>query len=74
MPSRNTPTHIDSPDDIACSVTGHTIGLGTHKHGCAMHLSPAAARWLAKELQMQAAEVDRKAAEDMVSNVRMVME
>ena len=66
------PVHIDDPADIVCGITGYAVEVGPSKDR-AMHLSPAAARWLAKELQIQAAEVDRKTARAMVGNVRKVI-
>jgi len=73
MSTRNTPTHIDDPGELTLKVEGYTIELGTLLWGPAMNLPPHMARWLAKELQMQAAEVDRKSARDMNANAAEVM-
>ena len=73
MSTRNPPTHIDDPGELTLKVEGSTIELGTLLWGPAMHLPPHMARWLAKELQMQAAEVDRKSARDMTANAAEVM-
>lgn len=74
MTTRNTPTHIDDPSELTSVIEGYLIRLGTHKHGPAMHMTTEVARWLAKELEMQAAEVEAKAARAMVENTRKVME
>jgi len=74
MTTRNTPTHIEDPGELTIKVEGYTIELGTLLWGPAMNLPPHMARWLAKELQMRAADVDRKAARDMCDNAAKVME
>ena len=71
--TRNTPTHIDDPGELSLKVEGYTAELGTLKHGPAMNLPAHMCRCLAKELQMIAAEIERKAAKDMCDNAAEVM-
>jgi hypothetical protein len=71
--TRNTPTFIDDLGDITLKLQGHTAELGTSKHGPAMVLPPHMCRCLAKELQMVAVEIERKAARDMCDNAAEVM-
>ena len=73
MSTRNTPTHIESPGELTIKVEGRTVELGTLLWGPAMNMPPNVCRWLAKELQMHAADVDRKAARDMNANAAKVM-
>ena len=73
MTQRNHPTHITDPGELLLKVEGYTLELGTHLWGPAMNLPPHIARWLAKELEMMAADVDRKAARDMCDNAAKVM-
>lgn len=71
--TRNTPTHIEDLGDLTLKREGYTAELGTLKHGPAMNLPPHMCRCLAKELQMVAAEIERKAARDMCDNAAEVM-
>ena len=74
MTTRNTPTFIEDPGEVSIKIEGLTIELGTLLWGPAMNLTPGAARWLAKELEMRAADVDRKSARAMMANIEQVME
>lgn len=73
MSERNHTTTIDYPGELSLNIDGYTIELGTHLWGPAMKLPPHIARWVASELMMMAADVDRKAARDMNANAAEVM-
>ncbi len=73
MTQRNHSTHIEDPGDVSCHIEGYTIELGTLLWGPAMNLPPHMARWLAKELMMQAADIDRKQARSLCDKAAEVM-
>lgn len=66
-------TQIDDPGELTLKIDGFNINLSVLGSDSVMNLPPHMARWLAKELQMHAAEVDRKAARAVCDKAEEVM-
>ncbi len=73
MTTRNTPTYVEDPGELSLKVDGFNINLSVLGSDSIIKFPPHMARWLAKELQMHAAEVDRKAARAVCDKAAEVM-
>jgi hypothetical protein len=67
------PTHIDDPGDLSLKIEGYNINLSALDSDSVLRLPPHIARWVASELLILAADVDRKAARAVCDKAAEVM-